>query len=93
MLRPASLSISAVDSLDLPELDFAMCNVTGESDGYRFLPHGTHFTEEGATIRLKYDRTKIPSGYTEDDIHTYYYDTEQGHWVALDRVKVDKELA
>ena len=93
MLRPASLSISAVDSLDLPELDFAMCNVTGESDGYRFLPHGTHFTDEGATIRLKYDRTKIPSGYTEDDIHTYYYDTEQGHWVALDRVKVDKELA
>lgn len=93
MLRPANLSISAVDSLDLPELDFAMCNVTGESDGYRFLPHGTHFTEEGATIRLKYDRTKIPSGYTEDDIRTYYFDNEANHWVALDRVKVDKELA
>ena len=93
LLRPVSLSICAVDSLDLPELDFAMCNVTGESDGYRFLPHGTHFTEEGATIRLKYDRTRIPSGYTEDDIRTFYYDTEKGHWVALDRVKVDKELA
>lgn len=93
MLRPVSLSICAVDSIDLPELDFAMCNVTGESDGYRFLPHGTHFTEEGATIRLKYDRTRIPSGYTEDDIRTFYYDTEKGHWVALDRVKVDKELA
>ena len=93
MLRPANLSISALDSIDLPELDFAMCNVTGENDGYRFLPHGTHFTEEGATIRLKYDRTRIPSGYTEDDIRTFYYDTEKGHWVALDRVKVDKELA
>lgn len=93
MLRPVSLSICAVDSIDLPELDFAMCNVTGESDGYRFLPHGTHFTEGGATIRLKYDRTRIPSGYTEDDIRTFYYDTEKGHWVALDRVKVDKELA
>lgn len=93
MLRSVNLSISAVDSIDLPELDFAMCNVTGESDGYRFLPHGTHFTEEGATIRLKYDRTRIPSGYTEDDIRTFYYDTDKGHWVALDRVKVDKELA
>ena len=93
LLRPVNLSISAVDSVDLPELDFAMCNVTGESDGYRFLPHGTHFTEEGATIRLKYDRTRIPSGYTEDDIRTYYYDTEEGHWVALDRVKVNRELA
>lgn len=93
LLRPVSLSICAVDSADLPELDFAMCNVTGESDGYRFLPHGTHFTQEGATIRLKYDRTRIPSGYTEDDIRTFYYDTKEGHWVALDRVRVNKELA
>ena len=93
LLRPVSLSICAVDSTALPELDFAMCNVTGESDGYRFLPHGTHFTEEGATVRLKYDRTRIPSGYTEDDIRTFYYDTEKGHWVALDRVRVNKELA
>ena len=93
LLSPVSLSICAVDSAALPELDFAMCNVTGESDGYRFLPHGTHFTEEGATVRLKYDRTRIPSGYTEDDIRTFYYDTEKGHWVALDRVRVNKELA
>lgn len=93
LLRPVSLSICAVDSAALPELDFAMCNVTGESDGYRFLPHGTHFTEEGATVRLKYDRTRIPSGYTEDDIRTFYYDTGKGHWVALDRVRVNKELA
>lgn len=93
LLRPVSLSICAVDSTALPDLDFAMCNVTGESDGYRFLPHGTHFTEEGATVRLKYDRTRIPSGYTEDDIRTFYYDTEKGHWVALDRVRVNKELA
>ena len=93
LLRPINLSICAVDSVALPELDFAMCNVTGESDGYRFLPHGTHFTEEGATVRLKYDRTRIPSGYTEDDIRTFYYDTEKSHWVALDRVRVNKELA
>ena len=93
LLRPINLSICAVDSAALPELDFAMCNVTGESDGYRFLPHGTHFTEEGATVRLKYDRTRIPSGYTEDDIRTFYYDTEKSHWVALDRVRVNKELA
>ncbi len=93
LLRPVSLSICAVDSTALPELDFAMCNVTGESDGYRFLPHGTHFTEEGATVRLKYDRTRIPSGYTEDDIRTFYYDTKEGHWVALERVRVNKELA
>ena len=28
----------------------------------------------GRDCQIKYDRTRIPSGYTEDDIRTYYYD-------------------
>ena len=42
---------------------------------------------------MKYDRTRIPSGYTEDDIRTYYFDNDTKHWVALERVKVDKQEA
>ncbi len=44
-----------------------------------------------ATVKIKYDRTRIPSGYTEDDIRTYYYDPAEKHWVALERVRVDKK--
>ena len=93
LLRDTELSVSVLAEADMPELDFAMTNVTAQGEGYRFLPHGTHFSEEGATVRLGYDRTRIPSGYTEDDIRTFYYDVEQEHWVALDRIAVNKELA
>ncbi|MDE7413541.1 MAG: type IV secretion protein Rhs [Muribaculaceae bacterium] len=93
LLRDTELSVSVLAENDMPELDFAMTNVTAQGEGYRFLPHGTHFSDEGATVRLGYDRTRIPSGYTEDDIRTFYYDTEQEHWVALDRIAVNKELA
>ncbi len=93
LLRDTELSVSVLGEDDMPELDFAMTNVTAQGEGYRFLPHGTHFSEEGATVRLGYDRTRIPSGYTEDDILTFYYDTEKEHWVALDRIAVNKELA
>ena len=76
---------------DLPALDLGMTNVTDGVEGYRFLPHGTHFDGEGAVVSLKYDRTKIPSGYTENDIRTYYFDLDTKHWVALKRDSIDKE--
>ena len=93
LLKEKRLSVNALRDIDVPALDFGMTNVTAEGEGYRFLPHGEHFTGEGATVKLKYDRTRIPSGYTEDDIRTYYFDNETRHWVALERVAVDKESA
>ena len=91
LIKNRSLSVNAIGEENVPELDFAMTNVTAGGQGYRFLPHGTHFTGEGATVKIKYDRTRIPSGYTEDDIRTYYYDPAEKHWVALERVRVDKK--
>ena len=91
LIRNRSLSVNSIGEENVPELDFAMTNVTAGGQGYRFLPHGTHFTGEGATVKIKYDRTRIPSGYTEDDIRTYYYDPAEKHWVALERVRVDKK--
>jgi RHS repeat-associated protein len=67
-----------------------MNNVTAGYKGYRFLPHGEHFAD-GATVTIKYDRTKIPSGYTEDDIKTFYFDLDTKHWVALERDTIDKK--
>ncbi len=93
LLHDMDISIAALDSTAVPELDYGMFNVSVEGEGYRFLPHGTHFDGEGATVRLKYDRTRIPSGYTEDDIRTYYFDSNRKCWVALPRVEVDKQLA
>ncbi len=85
-----TITVSSIGESGLPKLDRGMTNVTDNVSGYRFLPHGEHFQGNGAKVVLGYDRTKIPSGYTEDDIRTYYYDEAEGHWVALKRDSVDR---
>lgn len=55
LIRNRSLSVNSIGEENVPELDFAMTNVTAGGHGYRFLPHGTHFTGEGATVKIKYD--------------------------------------
>jgi RHS repeat-associated protein len=90
LLATKKLSITTLRDMDLPALDMGITNVTDGNKGFRFLPHGEHFTQ-GATVALKYDRTKIPSGYTENDIKTYYFDNQARHWVALARDSVDKK--
>ena len=90
MKENLEISLSSIAESQLPKLDRGMTNVTDSFSGYRFLPHGEHFSGKGAKVVLGYDRTKIPSGYTEDDIRTYYYDEQQGHWIALQRDSVDR---
>ncbi|MBP5481876.1 MAG: hypothetical protein J6Y22_09015, partial [Paludibacteraceae bacterium] len=85
MKENLEISLSSIGESQLPKLDRGMTNVTDSFSGYRFLPHGEHFDGKGAKVVLGYDRTKIPSGYTEDDIRTYYYDEQLKHWVALER--------
>ncbi len=89
--RNGRYSVTTLRETDIPALDYGMTNVTAKGDGYRFLPHGNHFEGKGATVKIKYDRTRIPSGFTEDDINTYYFDKNTKHWVALERVRVDKK--
>ena len=91
LLATQRMSLTTLRNMDLPALDMGMTNVTQQSKGFRFLPHGEHFTN-GATVALKYDRSKIPDGYTENDIKTFYFDTNSKHWVALERDTIDKAL-
>jgi len=86
------ITLTSLRQVDMPALDLGMTNVTADNKGFRFLPHGEHFTQTGATVALKYDRTKIPDGYTENDIKTFYFDNSTNHWVALARDTVDKVL-
>jgi len=78
----ATVSITALRTVDLPAMDQGMTNVTPGSGGFRFLPHGNLFIQP-AQLMLNYDSAKIPDGYTQKDIRTYYFDEKKGHWVAL----------
>ena len=91
LLGSRSLSVTALDEKEVPEMNYGMVNVTGGGEGYRYLPHGTHFTGEGATVSLRYDCSRIPAGYTEQDIYTFYYDELDGKWIALERIGIDRE--
>ncbi|MDP4276589.1 MAG: toxin TcdB middle/N-terminal domain-containing protein, partial [Bacteroidota bacterium] len=91
MKRTQKLSLTSLRGVDIPAMDLGLDNVTDENVGFRFLPHGEHFSK-AATVALKYDRTKIPDGYTENDIRTFYFDASTKHWVALGRDSVNKAL-
>ncbi|MBO9201949.1 MULTISPECIES: SpvB/TcaC N-terminal domain-containing protein [Niastella] len=86
MKEAALVSVTALRAVDLPAMDMGMVNVT-RGAGFRFLPHGTRFAK-GAQLSLDYDDTKIPEGYTEKDIRTYYFDEKKGHWMPLSRDSV-----
>ncbi len=87
------VEVLSLRGTDLPALNYAMTNVTGATNGYRFLPHGEHFAKDAAIVSLSYDKTKIPSGYSEDDIRTFYFDLNAKQWIALKRIKIDKKNA
>ncbi len=89
LLENKTLSITPLRSLDLPALDPMMTNLTN-GRGYRFLPHGEHFAE-GALVKLGYNKELLPPGYTEDDIRTFFFDKNTGHWEALERDSLDVE--
>jgi len=89
--RPTYLSITTLRSVDVAALDAGMVNVTKNNAGYRFLPHGTNFNEEVKLV-IGYDKEVIPTGYTEKDIKTYYFDEQTHHWIPLrtDTVMADR---
>ncbi|MBR5831565.1 MAG: VCBS repeat-containing protein [Bacteroidales bacterium] len=89
IIRKGTYTVTALTNEELPPLTDEMVNVTfGSGDGYRFLPNGEHFSPY-AELRMSYDESKLPHGYTPDDIYTSYYDEEKKTWVRLFRKEVD----
>ncbi|RKZ54024.1 MAG: hypothetical protein DRR16_14210 [Candidatus Parabeggiatoa sp. nov. 3] len=88
---PTSLCIKSLYSLEMPELDPGMTNVTkGPRKGYRFFPKGMKFKNK-VKVTVPYAKSLIPTGHTEDDIKTFYFDRELGRWQELERVEVDSK--
>ena len=87
--KPVDIRITPLKEHELPPLDPGMTNVTsGPFRGYRFTPHGAKFRKH-IKVTLPYDPALIPQGLNEQDIKTYYFDTELNRWMVLDRYRVD----
>ena len=84
-----TITITPLAEKDLPPLDQGMINATGgPRKGYRLLPHNTKF-DKNITIKLPYDPALIPTGLTEEDLKTFFFDDQTGTWQELERVQVD----
>ena len=81
------LSVRELPTADLPPLEQGMVNVTRYAAGYRMQPDGMVFNRD-ISIVLPYDPALLPAGFTPEDIVTYYYDVQYGHWVAIARDSV-----
>jgi len=79
---PAPIAIAPLRARDLPPLPVGMVNVTPQSGGFRLLPDGTPFNEP-TRLRMDYDSSLIPSGYTGRDVRTFYFDEDRRRWIAL----------
>ncbi|HKO78337.1 MAG TPA: SpvB/TcaC N-terminal domain-containing protein, partial [Flavobacterium sp.] len=82
LVNKDNISFTALRDIDLPSLDGMIVNVTKDYQGYRLSTQGEQFKKE-AKISLEFDSSKIPDGYTEHDVKTYYFDEITKHWVAL----------
>jgi RHS repeat-associated protein len=93
--KEVTLSITALNSADIAKLPQGMVNVTRNAAGFRFLPHGKHFSSKDAHITLPIDTLAIPRGYTNKDVFVYFYDEERKRWTALarDTANHDRQLA
>lgn len=87
VIQNKTLSITPLRDVDLPALDAGMINVTRTHKGYRFLPHG-RFAKQ-IKVRMGYDKAKLPAGYTEADIKTFFFDDATGRWVPLETADID----
>ncbi|SFJ20247.1 RHS repeat-associated core domain-containing protein [Myroides guanonis] len=76
------LSIQELRESDYAPTGMALKNVTKNKAAYRFLPDGITFAKD-ATIKIKYDLTKLPAGYSAKDIQVFYFDTNLKQWTKV----------
>ncbi|AZA83244.1 hypothetical protein C1637_24095 [Chryseobacterium lactis] len=79
-----NFSVTPLRDIDIPAITPEFVNVTKQHFAYRFLPHGEHFSVP-AKVSMAYDKSKIPAGYTEQDIRAFYFDDIQKKWIALEK--------
>lgn len=66
-------------NIDLPPVDRSIYNVSADYYGFRFKRQ----TGEENIIQLPYDETKLPNGYTENDITALKFDYGKKAWISL----------
>ena len=75
----------ASTNIEFPALSSGMTNVTNNESGY----HLKFTSNNPGKIAIQFDPSKIPVGYTANDVFTYRYNTENNNWEQVQRDGID----
>jgi len=76
--------------IGLPPLETRMVNVTkGPRRAYSIFLSGDKKFNKKVNLKIPYNKDVLPADKTEQDIRTYYYDTETEHWKDLELITLD----
>ncbi|MCS4240305.1 RHS repeat-associated core domain-containing protein [Myroides odoratus] len=84
------LSMQELRASDYAPTGMALVNVTANNGAYRFLPDGIQFDKD-VTVKIPYDVTAIPRGYSAKDIQVFYFDTDSKQWTKVKVIDVLEE--
>lgn len=82
--------VKSLHTFDMPTLPPDIVNVSVNGAGFRFLPDNTIFNTD-LRIKIGYDQSLIPVGYTHHDIVTMYYDVNERSWKKVRKDSVDAD--
>jgi len=85
-----TLSIQELRASDYAPTGMTLRNVSKGNKAYRFLPDGIKFDKEVA-LKIAYDPTALPSGYSAKDIQVFYFNTEIKQWTKVKVIDVLEE--
>jgi RHS repeat-associated protein len=77
--KDVRVTIRPLPTKDIAPLDSGMQNVSPEAQAFRFGPLGMMF-KKPVKMTLPYDAKLIPTGYSERDVRTFYYDEGAHRW-------------
>jgi RHS repeat-associated protein len=89
LIDDKEISISKIRTIDIAPMSSGLVNVTQGGYGFRFLPDGTKFNKPVA-LEIAYDERLIPKGHNANEIKTFYFNTQQKTWVAIERDTINK---
>ncbi|WP_396156858.1 SpvB/TcaC N-terminal domain-containing protein [Flavobacterium sp.] len=89
LIDDKEISISKIRTIDIAPMSSGLVNVTQGGYGFRFLPDGTKFNKPVA-LEIAYDEHLIPKGHNANEIKTFYFNTQQKTWVAIERDTINK---
>ncbi|WP_018676022.1 SpvB/TcaC N-terminal domain-containing protein, partial [Riemerella columbina] len=82
VVRSIGVRVVALKASRLPEVPNDIVNLTKTTAGYRVLPQDLKL-KQALVVTINYDKTKLPEGYTEKDIHIFSYNKAQAVWQKL----------